>query len=802
MMKIGIELRHITLGESGGITQLIKGVLDQLVSMYPDVDFFVFCTIFNRGLLEPNRKNVKLISVPAANYWEVVDSILDKENIQVLFRSYPTEDTLVFPLEKQVFLIPDIQHERYPEFFDANILKSRRESFGRAVHGAGAVATISNFAKQTICDFYGSNVPDIFVVSPALQAQHRVDTAFDLTDEERQLIPNGQYFIYPANLWKHKNHPRILQAFDRYLRKSGRKDVRFLFTGHPSGWQTITKEYEGLPVLHLGFIRPQLLRALLERSTALVFFSLYEGFGIPLLEAFDAGTPVICSNTTSLPEVGADAILSCDPTDIEAMSDLMLGITEDSQLRQELISRGKQRLNDFTWERAALNLFEALASVASKTRKNTAKSHIFDAPPALPLVSIITPSYNQGKYLARTIESVLNQTYRNIEYLVIDGASTDESVAILKSYEGKLFWISEKDDGQTSAINKGLRLAKGDILCYLNSDDVLVPSAIQKVVDFFLQNPDCDLIYGNADYIDENDHVIGQYRTDDYSFERLMQDCMICQPAAFWRRRVIDTVGLFNETLNCVMDYEYWLRLGRSGGIIRYLNDKLAASRLYPETKTMSLRGEIYNEVFRVCKKHGGYVHINYVQGYWHYLCHERPGIWSSLVRRIPVVYKVMSRIHHKWLNRTNYISIPTAKTIYSKGRRFLHNWINRNSSEKMLDFLDKIPSTDSKVFGFWHDNWLAPVFRIPVETTITQQERYIEGKPPVDLTVDVKVGNLLIGTFALEKEQPRRLAFDSKIINGQDVTFTFSDYVVDDADRKLSFQLLDTNLFSERQVV
>ncbi|HYE37787.1 glycosyltransferase [Methylocaldum sp.] len=801
-MKIGIELRNITLGEAGGITQLLKGVLDQLFSMHPEEEFFVFCTIFNRGLLEPNRNNVKFITVPAANYWEAVDRILDEEKIQVLFRSYPAEDTFVFPLEKQVFLIPDIQHERYPEFFDPNILRSRRECFPRAVYGAGAIATISDFAKQTICDFYGDNIQDIFVVKPALQKQHRVDAAWDLTDAERQLIPDRQYFIYPANLWKHKNHPRVLKAFDLYLRKSGRKDVRFLFTGHPSGWQAISEDYEGLPIQHLGFIRPQLLRALLERSTALVFFSLYEGFGIPLLEAFDAGTPVICSNTTSLPEVGADAILSCDPTDIEAISDLMLRITEDPQLRQDLISKGKERLNDFTWEKAALNLFEAFIRVVSKNRKSSVDSPVFDSPSAFPLVSIVTPSYNQGKYLARTIESVLDQTYPNIEYLVIDGASTDESVAILKSYEGKLFWISEKDTGQTSAINKGLRLAKGDIVCYLNSDDILAPSAIQKVVDFFRRNPDCDLVYGDADYIDENDHVIGRYNTADYSFGRLMQDCMICQPATFWRRRVIDSVGLFDETLNCVMDYEYWLRFGRSGGAIRYISDNLAASRLYPETKTMSRRGEIYNEIFRVCRKHGGYVHMNYVQGYWHYLCYERSGIGSSLMRRVPVAYKVMPYLHHKWLNRKNYNSRLIARILYSKGKRFLMNWINRKSSTKMADLLDKIPSTGAKVFGFWHDNWLAPVFRIPVEATITQQERYIEGKAPVDVTLDVKAGEVLIGTFSLEKEQLHRVAFDSKLINGQDLTFIFSNYVVDGADRKLSFQLLDTNLFSERQVV
>ena len=132
-----------------------------------------------------------------------------------------------------------------------------------------------------------------------------------------------------------------------------------MLSGHPEGWEKLQSEFPGLPVRHLGFVSPEFVQTLYQGATALVFFSLYEGFGMPLLDAFAAGTPVICSNTTSLPEVGGEAVLSCDPLDRDAMSALMQRITQDDALRAELIERGKERLRLFTWERAARNLREA-----------------------------------------------------------------------------------------------------------------------------------------------------------------------------------------------------------------------------------------------------------------------------------------------------------------------------------------------------------------------------------------------------------------------------------------------------------
>jgi glycosyltransferase involved in cell wall biosynthesis len=262
-------------------------------------------------------------------------------------------------------LIPDIQHEEFPSFFSADDLRSRRAAFARVLSSAGAIGTISEFSRAKLVERQETKCADVFLMGPALPREHAQDGRNDCTPEELALIPKNKYFIYPANLWPHKNHRRILQAFDRFVNSTGHQ-MEFVLTGNEEGWPVLRDAFPALPVRHLGYVRPQLVRLLIERATALVFFSLYEGFGIPLLEAFNVGTPVLCSNTTSFPEIGGDAVLSCDPMDIDAMSQLMRTVVEDSTLRGRLAPKGKARLSLFSWDTAASNLITACERVAAK----------------------------------------------------------------------------------------------------------------------------------------------------------------------------------------------------------------------------------------------------------------------------------------------------------------------------------------------------------------------------------------------------------------------------------------------------
>lgn len=207
----------------------------------------------------------------------------------------------------------------------------------------------------------------------------------------------------------------------------------------------------------------------------------------------------------------------------------------------------------------------------------------------LPKVSIVTPSYNQGRYIRATIESVLGQDYPRIEHIVIDGGSNDETVSILKEYENKIRWVSESDNGQADAINKGIRLSSGSIVAYLNSDDIYLPGTISRVVDEFYRFPDADLVYGDFHAIDEQGNILDKIKTIPFDHAILLYDAnYISQPASFYRRRLLDEIGLFDERLQYLMDYEFFLRAAKRRAVFHLMKTPLSAIRYHGDCKTLT----------------------------------------------------------------------------------------------------------------------------------------------------------------------------------------------------------------------
>jgi glycosyltransferase involved in cell wall biosynthesis len=232
-------------------------------------------------------------------------------------------------------------------------------------------------------------------------------------------------------------------------------------------------------------------------------------------------------------------------------------------------------------------------------------------------ISVVTPSYNQGRFIERTIQSVLKQNVPSLEYMVVDGASTDGTVGVLKKYEKHLRWVSEEDSGQTEAVNKGLKWTSGDIIGWLNSDDIYYPGAFSAVKTLFEECPQVDVIYGNADHVDEYDNIIEAYYTEDWNYERLKEVCFVCQPAVFFRRRILDRLGLLDAGLKYCMDYEYWLRLGDEVPFVR-MKKKLAGSRMYGENKTLGERIAVHREINSMLKKRLGTVPDKWIYNYAH----------------------------------------------------------------------------------------------------------------------------------------------------------------------------------------
>ncbi|TLS52019.1 glycosyltransferase [Paenibacillus antri] len=239
-----------------------------------------------------------------------------------------------------------------------------------------------------------------------------------------------------------------------------------------------------------------------------------------------------------------------------------------------------------------------------------------------PRISIVTPSYNQGKFIKRTIDSVFDQEIEGLEMIVFDGGSTDETVEVLESYGDRLFYVSEKDKGQSDAINKGFLKARGDVIGWLNSDDVYYPGSISAVLEIFAKYPEVDVIYGKADHIDEEDGYIEDYYTESWDYGKLKEICFICQPAVFFRRSVLEKYGVLNAALRFCMDYEFWLRIGQKKGFY-FLDQKVAGSRLYAENKTLGSRRKVHEEICSMLNDKFGTVPARWIYNLAHVIVEE-----------------------------------------------------------------------------------------------------------------------------------------------------------------------------------
>jgi glycosyltransferase involved in cell wall biosynthesis len=218
-----------------------------------------------------------------------------------------------------------------------------------------------------------------------------------------------------------------------------------------------------------------------------------------------------------------------------------------------------------------------------------------------PKLSIVTPSYNQGQFLEATIRSVLLQGYPNLEYIIIDGGSSDESVAIIRKYERFLtFWVSEPDDGQTAAINRGLERSTGDYLGWLNSDDLYTKGAFGKAIGALLEHPESVAVHSNRIMIDHTDAVFGCSPIPVFNPPHL--HCVVCSETAFWTRQAMDECGLLNPDFKFAMDLEFFSRLFLYGKFVK-LDDYLGYFRCHAASKSSTIWDVAADETANVWRK-------------------------------------------------------------------------------------------------------------------------------------------------------------------------------------------------------
>ena len=220
----------------------------------------------------------------------------------------------------------------------------------------------------------------------------------------------------------------------------------------------------------------------------------------------------------------------------------------------------------------------------------------------LPKVSVITPSFNQGQFLEASIRSVLEQDYPNVEYIVVDGGSKDESVEVIKKYQDRLtWWVSEKDKGHADALNKGFSHATGEILAWLNSDDIYFPNAVSEAVEILKSHPEVGMVYGDADLIDDAGEPVGQFGSKQTSYRQMLRG----SATTFFRADLWRQVGPLDLSLFFSFDYDLWVRLAKVSQIL-YVPKRWAKFRIHGAGKTIVNDNRCYPDMLRVLEREGG----------------------------------------------------------------------------------------------------------------------------------------------------------------------------------------------------
>lgn len=351
-MLVAVELYQLVPGSSGGLVAWLEGLLTEVSRLDCSLRVLLLCRERCAGFWSSAPGQVTRMVLSDDAYFAELDLACEREEVDLLLRSFPLHRDLKFPNSRQLVLVPDLQHESFPEYFSAEQLAERKKNFWQT-RSLGAVVVPSIYSQGVVQSHPLGQERRVVVCSPRPSPM----------PQNRPTLRRN-YFVFPANLWPHKNHRRLFQAFRLFCQQS-QEGYELLLTGHTlDRWADLIRDSSDLPIRHLGCLSREELHGVLAGARALLFFSLYEGFGLPLLEAFQHGTPVGCSDLPALREVAGDAALYADPSDCEQMAEVMARLAREQPLRDELVGLGQERLAFYDAPSGAQNLLSLMRELA------------------------------------------------------------------------------------------------------------------------------------------------------------------------------------------------------------------------------------------------------------------------------------------------------------------------------------------------------------------------------------------------------------------------------------------------------
>jgi FkbM family methyltransferase len=579
--------------------------------------------VLDRAGSAPKINGVPYRTVEAYNYGatdadrQILQQICDEEGADIFISTYYTT-----PLSTpSVFM----GYDMIPEVIGKNLDNEpmwREKHYG--IKHASAYITIS---KNTAYDLAGCfphiSPSNITVAHCGVKTNLFPANSQEISAFQSKYGISKPYFLLVGDRSGWCGYKNGILFFEAFAQLANKHDFEIVCTGGAPTIEEDFLQYTSGVQVHKLYLTDEELRVAYSGAVVLVYPSLYEGFGMPVIEAMACGCPVIASKRASIPEVAGTAALYISGFDVSELVNALQEV-QKPELRNQLISAGLEQAKKFSWSKMAEIVREALlqatnqassdsGTLVKKEIEKSAYTFNIRISKYLPKISIITPSFNQGEYLEECIDSVLSQGYPNLEYVIMDGGSTDGSVKIIKKYEKYLnYWQSKPDGGQYSSINQGFAKTNGEIMAWINSDDKYHHDAFFKVAAAFNKYPQMEWLMGrpNAwDGLNGNAQWIAEYEPQwsrEFLLGKTWKSCgqWIQQESTFWKRSLWNKAGgqLQLAPPMVTADFELWVRFFRHAQLY-FMDTLLGGARWHEKQRSRVFWDRCMEEIDEVLAK-------------------------------------------------------------------------------------------------------------------------------------------------------------------------------------------------------